>query len=85
MYLYIYQVVSQCKVRTLEYEIYDNLRRKLKTYITEKSSKCSTLIKKFKDEVEDLCQHQEPAKMLSHYYEVADLAFDLAYSFPEQK
>ena len=78
------KVLSLSKLKTLEYRIYRKLREKLRIFISKKSMHMDESLRKFNQEVKDLCQNCAPAKPLSYYSRIAEVAFDFADFYPDQ-
>jgi len=68
------EILSLCKLKTLEYRLYRKLREKLK-YMIKNGTPTYELMKKYTNEVEELCKVYKPPKPLEHYYEIAKIAF----------
>ena len=76
-------ILSLCKVKTLEYRIFRKLREKLKKFDPSKKEKeqnkipssekqIDNVMKKFKNEVADLCKNFKPPLNIEDYYEFAE-------------
>lgn len=79
------EILSLCKLKTLEYRLYRKLREKVKPLMLDEkpnSSKKKKIrtpadqLNNYQKEVEHLCREYKPPKPLEHYYEIAKLAFD---------
>jgi len=68
------EILSLCKLKTLEYRLYRKLREKLK-YMIKNGSSTSEQMNKYTNEVEELCKIYKPPKPLDHYYNIARVAF----------
>lgn len=85
------RTISLCKLKTIEYRIYRKLREKLRSYLNlleeRKKSKgvasFDNIFRKFKNEVEELCESQKPPSKLSYYYRIASAAFEFSQKYPE--
>lgn len=76
------RVISLAKLKTLEYRIYRKLREKLRTYLRDESITMSTMIGRFKKEVQELCRTVRPPKPLYYYTDIANKALDFVRDFP---
>ncbi|EAR94538.1 hypothetical protein TTHERM_00052480 (macronuclear) [Tetrahymena thermophila SB210] len=74
------QVISLCKLKTLDYRIFRKLREKLKNCLVDKKGSGSKWFKKFEKEVLELCEFCEPAHELDYYNTIAKTAFDFIES-----
>lgn len=71
------KMISLGKIKTLEYRIYRKLREKIKVSLKSPGKK-DILLKRMKDEVEDLSENFSPPFPLETYEKIARFAFDLA-------
>jgi hypothetical protein len=76
------ELVSLCKLKTLEYRIYRKLREKLRSLGEKKGSQEESLAK-FKSEVTELVNTFKTPKELSFYFEVARRAFEFTQQHEE--
>ncbi|KAL4471393.1 hypothetical protein ABPG74_008286 [Tetrahymena malaccensis] len=74
------QVISLCKLKTLDYRIFRKLREKLKNCLVDKKGSGQKWFKKFEKEVLELCEFCEPAHQLDYYNTIAKTAFDFIES-----
>ena len=70
-------LISLCKLKTLEYQVYRKLREKLKTVHDKKNTRAE-IEAKFEEEVKALVGDSKLPQELSFYLEVAKRAFDFA-------
>ena len=68
------EILSLCKLKTLEYRLYRKMREKLKTMIA-KGKQVAEQMGSYKKESEKLCRGYETPKPLAYYFEVAEIAF----------
>lgn len=68
-------VISLCKIKTLEYFVYRKIREKLKKFVQDNSKK-ETLLRKFGKEIEELVGDLKLPKKLSYYKNIMDQLFE---------
>lgn len=69
------EMLSLCKLKTLEYRLFRKLREKLKMVIA-KGYSVSKQMDAYTREVEDLCNVYTPPKPLDYYFKVARIALE---------
>jgi len=76
------EILSLCKLKTLEYRLFRKLREKLKTLLAKEKT-VDNQMEAYKKEVKQLCSEYNPPRPLEYYFEVAKLAFDFVDSVRE--
>lgn len=70
------QILSLCKIKTLEYKIFRKLREKLRYFIKYYYNLKFEPFQSFYNEVEELCQVNKPPKPLDFYYKICQFSID---------
>jgi len=76
------EILSLCKLKTLEYRIYRKLREKLKNLIAKELT-VEKQMENFKKETHQLCKEYLPPRPLDYYFKIAKLAFEFLDSHRE--
>lgn len=71
------EILSLCKLKTLEYRLFRKMREKLKNLIKNNKSSATTC-SAFVKEVNQLCSDHRPPRQLDYYFTLARSAFEFA-------
>ena len=79
------EVLSLCKVKTLEYRIYRKMREKIKSLYSKKNQDkmVDDAVKKFGNETKKLCEHFNPPLPIEEYVNFANYCLKFAKSHPK--
>lgn len=76
------EILSLCKLKTLEYRLYRKLREKLKNLLAKELT-VEKQMENFKKETHQLCKDYLPPRPLDYYFKIAKLAFEFVDSTRE--